>query len=69
MRAVLSTLGAFLAAGLRPRTPLGKAIAFVLIIKLLGIAAVRTYMVVGGAEPVIDAQAMARVFGVSPVER
>jgi hypothetical protein len=66
LRAILSSLSAFVAAGLRPRTSLAKAIAVVLLIKLIGMAAVRIYVVTEGAEPAIDASAMARVLGVSP---
>ena len=68
LRAILSSLGAFLAAGLRPRTPLAKAIMLVLVIKLIGITAVRIYMVADGAQPVVDADTMAHVFGVLPAE-
>lgn len=65
MRAILSSLNAFMVAGLRPRTPLAKAVVLVLVIKLIGIAAVRFYMVADKAEPVVDASTMARVIGVA----
>jgi hypothetical protein len=66
LRAILSSLSAFVAAGLRPRTSLAKAIAIVLLVKLIGMAAVSLYVTTNGAEPVVDASAMARVLGVSP---
>lgn len=66
LRAIVSALSAFLAAGLRPRTPLAKAIMLVLVIKLIGIAGMKLFMFPDGAQPVVDANAMARVIGVSP---
>ena len=65
LRAILSSLSAFLAAGARPRTPLAKAIVVVLIIKLVGIAGVKMFMFADSTQPVVDATAMARVIGVS----
>lgn len=64
MRAIFSSLTAFLAAGLWPRTPLAKAIVFVLVIKLLGIAGMRLFMFPESGQPVVDANTMARVLGV-----
>lgn len=64
MRAIFSSLGAFVAAGLWPRTPLAKAIVFVLVIKLVTIAAARIYLATDGAQPAVDAAVMARVIGV-----
>ena len=66
MRAIFSSLGAFVAAGLWPRTPLAKAIVFVLAIKLVAVGAVRVYLATDGARPPVDAAAMARVIGVQP---
>jgi hypothetical protein len=54
-----------LTAGLRPRTPLAKAIVFVLVIKLIGIAGMKVFMFSDSAQPVVDADSMARVMGVS----
>ena len=65
MRAIVSSLAAFLAAGLRPRTPFAKAIVLVLVIKLIGIAGIKVFMFPESAQPVVDANAMARVVGVS----
>ena len=64
MRAVLSSLAAFVAAGLRPRTPLAKAIVAVLVIKLVGITAARLFIFNDGARPPADAAAIAHVIGV-----
>jgi hypothetical protein len=63
----LSSLSAFVAAGLWPRTPLAKAIVLVLVVKLIGITAVRIYMA-DRAAPAVDANTMARVFGLSSAE-
>jgi hypothetical protein len=65
VRAVLSSLGAFAAAGLRPRTPLAKAIVAVLLIKLVGITAARLFVFTDEARPPADAAAIAHVMGVS----
>jgi len=53
-----------LAAGLWPRTSLAKAIVFVLVVKLIGIVGMKTFMFPESAQPVVDANAMARVVGV-----
>ncbi|MFZ2067288.1 MAG: hypothetical protein WAV27_15005 [Xanthobacteraceae bacterium] len=66
MRAILSSMGAFLAAGLWPRTPLAKAIVFVLVIKLIGIAGIKAFGFPDSAQPRVDAAAMARVIGAKP---
>ena len=65
MRAIVSSLAAFLSAGLRPRTPLAKAIVFVLVIKLIGIAGMKVFMFSDSAQPVVDANVMAHVVGVT----
>jgi len=66
LRAILSSMGAFLAAGLWPRTPLAKAIVFVLVIKLIGIAGIKEFGFPDSAQPRVDAAAMARVLGAKP---
>ena len=48
---------------------LAKAIVLVLLIKLVGIGAVRIYMATDNPAPAIDANAMARLFGVAPVHQ
>jgi hypothetical protein len=65
LRAIVSSLAAFMAAGLCPRTPLAKAIVLVLVIKLFGIAGMKVFMFPDSAQPLVDASAMARVVGVS----
>ncbi len=65
MRAILASLGAFAAAGLRPRTALAKAIVLVLLIKLIGVTAMRIYLSAENVEPAVDAATMARVIGVA----
>lgn len=65
MRAVLASLRAFVAAGLWARTPFAKAIVLVLVIKLIGAAAMRIYLTAGNVEPVVDAAVMERVIGVA----
>ena len=61
----MSSLAAFLAAGLRPRSPLAKAIVLVLALKLIGIAGMKVFMFPDSAQPTVDANTMARVVGVS----
>ena len=70
MRRVLSSLTAFLLAGVRPQTPLARAIVLVLLVKLIGIAAIKTFMFPDSANPAVDATAMvARVIDVSAPSR
>jgi hypothetical protein len=59
-------MGAFLAAGLWPRTALAKAIVLVLVIKLIGIAGIKAFGFPDSTQPRVDASAMARVIGVQP---
>jgi len=66
LSAILSSLSAFLAAGVRPRTPLAKAIVLVLVIKLIGLAGMKIFMFPDGAQPVVNATTMARAIGVPP---
>lgn len=65
MRGILASLAAFAAAGLRPRTPLAKAIMLVLLIKLVGVTAMRVYLTAGDAVPAVNAATMARVIGIA----
>ena len=62
MSAILSSLIDFLAAGVRPRTPLAKAIVLVLVIKFVGIVGITAFIFANGAKPV-DAAAMAHLIG------
>jgi len=63
---MMASIAAFFAAGMRPRTPLAKAIVLVLVIKLIGIAGMRIFLFPDHDRPVVDAAAMARLIGVSP---
>jgi hypothetical protein len=65
LNAILSALAAFLAAGVRPRTPLAKAIVLVLVIKLLAIAGFGVFMLPGSGPPVVDPSAVSRLIGPS----
>jgi len=65
LRAITSSLIAFLAAVLRPRTPLAKAIVLILLIKLIGIAGIKMFMFPDSGQPRADAATIARVIGVS----
>jgi hypothetical protein len=67
--AILSSLWAFIGAGVRPRSPLAKAIVLVLVVKLIGIAGMKVFMFPESAQPFVDANAMARVVGVSAPTR
>jgi hypothetical protein len=63
LNAVLSSIVAFLAAGVRPPTPFAKAIRLVLVIKLVAIAAIGVVMVASAGGPAVDAGAVARLIG------
>lgn len=63
---VLSSLGDFLRAGLRPRTPLARAVVVTLCLKLVVIVGLRIYMVTVEPQPQVDAAAVARVIGTGP---
>jgi hypothetical protein len=58
--------GDALTAIVSPKTPLARAIVFVLILKLIGLAGIKIFMFPDSAQPVIDAAAMTRAIG--PVE-
>jgi hypothetical protein len=63
---VLSSLAAFLSAGLRPKTPLAKAVVFVLCLKLAVIVGMRLYLFSDETRPSVDEAAVARLLGVAP---
>jgi hypothetical protein len=65
MKAVLSSLADFISAGLRPRTPLAKAIAVALAVKLVVIVSMKVFLFSGDARPVVDDAVMDRVIGPS----
>jgi len=63
LRAIFSSLALFVSAGIRPRTPLARAIVLVLILKLIGIAGIKVFMFPDNAQPVADAAATVRMLG------
>jgi hypothetical protein len=63
---VLSSLGAFLRAGLRPKTPLAKAVVFVLCLKLAVVVGLPLFMLSDETRPNVDEAAVARLLGVAP---
>ena len=63
MKAVLSSLSAFLAEGVRPRTPLSKAIVAVLVVKLFVIVAMKVTFFSADARQLVDDKTIARVIG------
>ncbi len=65
MRAILASLAAFLAACVKPRTPLAKAIVIALAIKFVVIVTMKVALFPGSAQPVVDAAAMVRLIGAS----
>jgi hypothetical protein len=65
LNATLSSLAAFLAAGMRPRTPLAKAIVLVLVIKLIAIAVMGAFMLPNSGRPVVDTITVLRLIGPS----
>jgi len=66
MKAVIYSLGDLVRAGLRPRTPLARAIMLALAIKLLAIATIWLVWFSGAARPPADAAAIARILGPAP---
>jgi hypothetical protein len=69
LRAIFSTLSAFVSAGIRPATPLAKAIVLVLVLKLIGIAGIKLCMFPDSAQPLVDPGTMARALGPSTTVR
>jgi hypothetical protein len=63
LNAVLSSIVAFLAAGVRPPTPFAKAIRLALAIKLVAIAGLGVVMHASRGGPAVDAGAVARLIG------
>ena len=66
MNAVISSFAAFLAAAVRPPTPLAKAIMLVLTLKLLAIAAASIFLFSINERPTVDPGAVSRLIGPSP---
>jgi hypothetical protein len=63
MNAILSSLGDFLAAAVRPQTPLAKAIVAVLVVKVIAIAGIEAFMLAGRGQAPVGAEAIARLLG------
>jgi hypothetical protein len=57
MSALLSALAGFVSAGLRPRTPLAKAIVLALLAKLCVVVAMRLFLFSSEALPPADSEA------------
>ena len=62
-RPVLASLAAFIDAGLRPRTPLARAIVIVLAAKLIAVAAMMVFLFVADQNAVVDAATVGRLLG------
>jgi hypothetical protein len=60
---VLSSIGEFLLSGIRPKTPLAKAIVFVLVLKLAVVASMQVFLLFGAAQPDVNALTISRVLG------
>jgi hypothetical protein len=63
MKAVLDSLADFFRAGLRPPTPLGRAIVLALAVKLVAIATIWLVWFSGDARPPADAATLAHLIG------
>lgn len=63
---LLSSLRAFASAGLRPRTPLARAIVLILCFKLAAVVALRIYLANDEARLKVDEAAVSRLLGVAP---
>ncbi|HYA73885.1 MAG TPA: hypothetical protein VEF36_12090 [Roseiarcus sp.] len=60
---VLSSLRDFLFAGIRPRTPLARAIVVVLVLKLAVVVSMQVFLLLGKAQPDVNAAAILSVLG------
>jgi len=60
---VLSSLRDFLFAGIRPRTPLARAIVLVLVLKLAVVVSMQVFLLLGKAQPDVNAAAILSVLG------
>ncbi len=64
-RPLLATLAAFIRAGLRPQSPLARAIVIVLVAKLIAVVAMMAYQHFAEANVIVDAAAIGRLLGPS----
>lgn len=62
MSALGTSFTAFLKAGVRPRTPLARAIVVALSIKLCVVVAMRIFLFGADQRPVVDEASMRRLF-------
>lgn len=69
MSALLASLAAFLKAGIRPRTPLAKAITVALAIKLCVVVSMRIFLFGADQRPVVDEASMERLIAPPVVSR
>ena len=65
---ILASLRDFVRAGLRPKTPLAKAITFALCLKLVVIVAMRVFLFSGEARPFVDEGVVTRHLVSAPVD-
>lgn len=69
MSALVTSFTAFLKAGVRPRTPLARAIVVALAIKLCVVVAMRIFLFGSDQRSVVDEAAMDRLFAPHAVSR
>lgn len=62
---LLSSIGDFLLSGIRPKTPLARAIVFVLVLKLAVVASMQVFLLCGEAHPDVNALTIRHVLGPS----
>lgn len=60
---VLSSIGDFVLSGIRPKTPLAKAIVFVIALKLAFIVSMQVYLLCSAAQPHVSAPMIERLLG------
>jgi hypothetical protein len=65
VNAIVSTLRAFVAAGVRPQTPLARSIMLVLVIKLITISGIGAFMLSGSRRPAVDSASVSHLIGPS----
>ncbi len=60
---VLLSFRDFLLAGIRPKTPLARAIVLVLVLKLAVVVSMQVFLLWGEAQPDVNALTMRRLLG------
>jgi hypothetical protein len=65
LNAILSSLADFIAAAVRPRTPLARAIRLALALKLVALAAIAVFLFPPSGRPVVSPSVIARLIGPS----